>query len=275
MTSYIQWWTNQSVLNDVVKQAERLNTLYPKERLVSIGQSPAWTVYTAGLLRKLFGAAADIDYISFSGHFMRRSGKEDDFSHFSLDEEKRPLRVHMDRYHDYLHDKKMTPAHITQHFEETGQKTVLTEMTCSAQGFASFLHAWLKSSDYDPIMVERAVTLHLLYCHSRHDQRWSIELDPSRHAYLEKQIRMQEAGYYAKKTVGLTGEYDVAADSPRLVPSFDISRGGSGTLREAGNVAVISTIQHNIRQHIAEAHLPRWEKQASLGLVPPLQPDVL
>lgn len=253
---FIRWWDNDEHLKALAHDAQLLNKRYPDEHIISVGQSTAWLCYMADKCREAFNQKARCQYISFSGRFfqpeyVQRQTKRQFFRYEDL----WPTNVSFKRYQAYLAEQGCTPAHTIDRFQKQGQKTIITDKVFSGSGIASFLHAWLGSSAYDPALLHKALTLHL--CHLAQDEAYSKSTNMVLNASPIERIDLTDITNYAPVsrvvhfTGGTAGESDVLANSPRLVPSFDISRVGSGRIKDPQNERMTSYIKSIIDAYVS------------------------
>jgi hypothetical protein len=256
---FIHWWNNHEHLKALRLDAQALNERYPEAHIVSVGQSTAWLCYMADKCRDVFNQKARCQYISFSGRFfqpehVQRQTKRQFFRYDDL----WPTNAALNRYHNYLDEQKCTPAHIIHRFEEQGQRTILTDKIFSGCGMASFLHAWLGSSTYDPEVLGRALTIDLCYLAQDENLAKSTSMilnaSPIDKADLSGITRYSPVSRAVHFSGGTAGESDVLSNSPRLVPSFDISRVGSGRLKDPQNEQMLLHIKSCIDGYI-NAHV--------------------
>lgn len=133
------WWKNKRVIEQIVDWAQEIYAQHPHEKVISLGQSPAWVVQTVGMLRKLHGQPANIGFIPFTGAFLSR-----DFN--SAAHEMKFLegaRPDIDRVHRYLDFLGRFGLQIQQ-LTQQGSKIVLAEMIKQGNGLASFLDVWTR-----------------------------------------------------------------------------------------------------------------------------------
>lgn len=63
------WWDDQEKIDLLVSMANDIDELYPDQRVVGIGHSPSWLVYTLGQLRKSDGRMKNTALAPFTGAY--------------------------------------------------------------------------------------------------------------------------------------------------------------------------------------------------------------
>ena len=261
--NYFKMDADDPNLRALTEDAIALVQSYPNDWLLSVGQSPAWLCYSAQKCRTLFNREANGQYISFSGRFFQPQSIEGrPKKQFKRYDDLWPTNAAFDRYIDYLHEQECTPRHAIDRFAETGQKTILIDKAFSGCGMASFLYAWLRSSSYAPELLRQAITIHL--CHLASDETFTKAKEMVLHPSPLEMIDLTSVTSYAEisnpthMTGGGPGETDVNSKSTRLVPSFDISRTGSGHLKDPQNEKVVANLKSMIDQftHIYHGRRP-------------------
>lgn len=177
-----EWAYDDTLVKRLVRFAAKLNKKHDGERVVSLGQSISWPVYTLGKIRERSGKPVDTGYIPFSGSLYQFDegrynsslitqqlagtnpgllkkainilrGKSD--KNKALDsiyinrfydecpQKARPTRNDLKKYFEYLDGQGLGIKKIVEHFQETGQRTAILEKVCMGEGFYSFLALWM------------------------------------------------------------------------------------------------------------------------------------
>lgn len=142
------WWQEKAYIDQIVDCAFYLQDSCPDAWLVSIGQSPAWIVLSASMLRKLQGAPANVAYIPFTGGFLQRdmNASSENTMRFNKRAGWSDESTVLADYFNYLYHLQLQPEQVKQQIE-SGQRFVFLEMIKKANGLASFLSAWLENAD--------------------------------------------------------------------------------------------------------------------------------
>ena len=259
------WWKNHDDTEQVVDWAYEALDDYGDHHMISLGQSAAWIVHTAGMIRKHRGGQANVTYIPFSNNFLKdKSCKEllPDFEDaickkglcFEISDELQPSEDAKSKYFSYLSSIGASPEDIVNRYKETGQKTVMLEMIDSGKGFVSFCNLWFEESRKkfsDKEMVE-AMQFHI------YDQR-SRGVDPLLHI-KEGGVMMFPGEDYFRHELDqghkeimwkISSDNDLRVDSCRLVPMYSFL---SGDNKKEGILLCPNEVKRkNISLHLHEA----------------------
>jgi hypothetical protein len=142
-----KWWQSQNVVGQITNWSFELAERFPTERLISLGQSPAWVVYGAGMLRKMRGQKANTTLVPFTRCFFDidkdREPKESSTISVKKNEHLYPSEERFSNYFKFLELLNMQPKQMHESISE-GEQFVIAEMIRSAKGLASFIHSWLR-----------------------------------------------------------------------------------------------------------------------------------
>jgi hypothetical protein len=248
-------WTDGRT-NGLVRLAENIEKEYPKQHIVAVGQSPAWMVYTLGLLREAEGKPSDTTLLSFSGNFLSRSG-----SQFLPNASKYPDSTRLHNYFNYLTQEKSTPRDILDRYKnDPMQKTVFFDFMFDGEGFPSFVHL-LTTCDKWLNQTQKSRLMEACVFHELRGSKESISPFSEMDFFSENGIDVFSVPLVSNKDMnddlhysfsGKKGEEEGHIGSDRLVPSFDISAQGQGKLLPTNNEARQNLIKAKIKDAVAQ-----------------------
>lgn len=242
------FWTD-GFLDRLFDMAVKLENRFEGQRLISVGQSPAWLCTMAAEIRAAKGQATDTTFLSFSGSFTKSGWTSDYVPQFTLKDNK-PSASNYHSYFNYLAANALRPQDIANHYEQTGQKTVFVDYTRNWKGFTSFLHSWrLSAQDDDKAAMNgalaTAVDYHAITAFgSALDGIPAVQVEIENTDFLTVPISYIDYTRFSviKELSGNQGEEPSSYGSCRLVPCFDISRNGQG--------APIALTNHKMQEEI-------------------------
>jgi hypothetical protein len=204
----------------------------PEQKVVSLGQSPAWVLEGCKMLDK---SPERYDTVAFS------EGWFDRFLKLEPDPQLTPERTQ--KYNDYLLEKKLSPTDIISSFRTTGFPVVLVEHTHSGKGLKSFLSVLLDRAKEEGCesQLKEALHVHILAGENMQDGHlpWC---DPAS---------------LLIKSVGLTnGEFLVAMSNSddsvdRLVPFYPPSKWDREPNYVECKAENIEKIKHHMESYLA------------------------
>lgn len=144
-----RWWTSETVMTHITDWSFELAEKYPDETLVSLGQSPSWFIFGAGMLRKMRGEQANTCLLPFTRAFFdvdrERQAQEPGNVSFTINETLYPSVARLNRYFHFISRLGMQPEQMMEGIEN-GQKYVIADMIKSAKGLGSFVHSWMRET---------------------------------------------------------------------------------------------------------------------------------
>lgn len=210
------WWKNKDIVTQIVSWAYDLQKAYPKNRILSLGQSPAWIVQSVGMLRKLRGHDANITFIPFTGAFLSRDYEEDsEAMAFAARPEARPDINRLSRYFTLLGRLEARPEQI----EAEPEKVVLAEMIKSGNGLASFLDIW--TSNQDDAALEAFLNKLEIYAYDTNTIANLDALSIGERTFPIKRVALSLSG--AELMEGITPNNRAEPTSSRLVAMYKLS----------------------------------------------------
>lgn len=268
------WWNHNVYLDGLIHCAVELERGYPGERCISVGQSAAWIVHTLGQLREAYSCPADVATIAFTGAFMQGQEGQSDYS---VDIAAYPTGRRLRDYFGYMARTQTRAQDIVRHYEQTGQRTVFVDAVSSGRGFASFMHIWLKTMDAAQTPAQKEAITRAICFHAyawdwpeNADNRFHIEMDRDETVSVAVRLDYGAGVDMTLVIAGAKGEKDAHQASDRLVPCFDISAGGSGHLKPAGNdmmvQAIKSTIGRYVGARVTTARMKQGAKQRACAV---------
>lgn len=238
-----RWWQMEEDVDKVIRLGRVLHDAHPDSRLVAVGQSTAWVVYAAGEIRAAMGQAPDTAYLAFTGSFMRHLRDTAEGPVYRVDTPDYPRENRLKDYFDYLAASEAAPGATTALFNAAARQSIYVDMVVEGLGYASFLHMFLKAAGNK---MPEGAAFHVFqppYCENVAPAAFSVETEAQNFVRVPVSVTgdqdVNALGYIA----GLTGEADVSEISDRLVPTFDISKYGSGHLRHSPNDANVAAIK--------------------------------
>ncbi len=255
------WWNDSYVLKHLVNAAQALNAAYPNDMLISVGQSPAWVVYTAGLIRQATRQEApNTKYIAFTGSFMSRRDDDNDAPRFHKDASNcYPTQPDINGYFNYLASQEVTPAQLCDTLQSTQSKAVFIDLICHGSGFASFIHLLLKAYEQatptQQAILSQAVLFHVYqpaFLHYPKPDHYMVEGKDGHFTRIPLTVESGANANVFPSIAGLKGESDATEQGDRLVPCYDISRYGRKTLIHAPNDDIVAAIKSSIENAVYE-----------------------
>lgn len=246
-----RWWNEKTAIDTVVQMAGALNDDHPDARLVAVGQSLAWVVYAAGKLREAAGQPDNTEYIAFTGSFMRRGQDGKDGPTFRMDRPNYPDEGRLNDYFDYLAGTGVSPVRTAALFNTAAKPSIYVDFVVEGLGFATFMHMFLKSAGGE---VPQGAQFHAFqppYVENAIPKAYTIETATDNFVRVPLCVTENPDVNILSYVAGLTGESDVTEISDRLVPTFDISKYGSGVLRASPNERNVADIKTAIQAGIA------------------------
>lgn len=177
------WAQNDSVVKKLVRFALKLETKHQDEKVLSLGQSFSWPVYTLGKIRERRGEDPNNGFIPFSGslyeldelrytiaHFEQMIMEEkpgmfrrafntltgqkagyytDPDAHWNMryynryPEEYQPNEDDIQNFFSSLTEYRADAKTLIDHHRKTGQRTAILEKACMGDGFYTFLSLWV------------------------------------------------------------------------------------------------------------------------------------
>lgn len=159
------WFERDSFRACVIDWAYALDRQYPDSRIVAVGQSAAWIVQAASLLRQAQGRGPATEILPYSGRLLADTIGEP--TCFRLIDAWPQARA-ISRYFNHLAGIGCHPRDIIRN-AQAGQDTVFVDMMNKGTGFASFITLWLQEAarhdQLDDAM--RAMRLHAYDLHDK------------------------------------------------------------------------------------------------------------
>lgn len=230
MVNY-HWYEKEAELTQVVRWAGELDRQYPTSRLVAVGQSAAWMVHVAALMRRQQGRPENCAIIPFSGNFMNREydpGKRypDNMwtSEFTPDDAKGwPKAAPLKNYFNHLATHGCTAAQIIAGYK-AGVPTVFVDMAETAKGIASFMTIYLQEARRDDLQDDllRSASFYI-YDHFGNLDRGHVKLhDPDGESYTVP-ITARALDTQGRFVIKLVADGNsLGPQTSRLAPYYDL-----------------------------------------------------
>ena len=142
-----RWWKSETTMTQITDWAFELAERHPSDTLVSLGQSPSWFVFGAGMLRKMRGESANTKLVPFTRAFFDvdrdRTDSADSIIFLEKNDRLYPRQTRLDTYFNFLSMLEMQPEQMEADIQKGGS-FVIAEMIKSAKGLGSFVHSWLR-----------------------------------------------------------------------------------------------------------------------------------
>jgi hypothetical protein len=252
----ISEWTDER-LEQVVNYALALDENYKGDRLVSVGQSPAWILYALEQIRTARAEEANISYIPFSGHFMQSNYLRENPS-FELTDNQ-PASDHLNAYFNLLAQEELSPQHIASRFNEQAQRTIFIDYSLYGEGFASFLHVYIEAfadagvKTSDPALAKASAFHIATSSYSTLDFDDKVWIEDAKGEFIPINIAQDYRKNYPTFPdfiCGIRGEEEGHIGCNRLVPSYDISSKGKNKILPTNNEARQNMIKTKIKDKV-------------------------
>jgi hypothetical protein len=212
------WWKDRKIIRQVADWAYELQKDHPRNRILSLGQSPAWVVQSVGMLRKLRGLPANITFIPFTGAFVQR-GKNSEAGEMTFVDraEARPDVERITRYFNLLGMLNAQPLQLAA----ANERVVLAEMIRQGNGLASFLDTWrtFETDEDMPTIMEHVE----IYAYDTNPTSNSDRMKTPLHDHVFNLTRVPVKGRAAELMEGITPHNRAEKESSRLVPMYRLS----------------------------------------------------
>lgn len=150
--------TVEKNLKLIVAHARQILDTYPRDRIFCLGQSPAYIIEAAKIMKLLEGESIDnISTIAFSGTLLKLCKRKNVSICYVLlkNPSRRQIREKIAAYRNYLTSLGLDPETIVNEYQH-GARTVIVDFAHSGSGLASFillLKNWAKETGlYQEVM---------------------------------------------------------------------------------------------------------------------------
>ncbi len=235
------WASDANNIYECIDMANSINSSYPNEIIVSLGQSPSWIVNTIEKIRIHNNNLTPVKYIPFSGSFFY-TDSENAMTKLYQKTKQYPNNINIDSYRNLLTEISLDPLTICNN----PNKTIIIEHTKSGSGLASFLHVIFSWANDLGVMNGLEQKLHVIIFNSKdrkplfniHFQQ-DENIPPITCATIKVSPKFETQ--IGNGNGEETGEY-----SDRLVPSYKSNRWGT----ELPPYPISSTMTNRISQEI-------------------------
>ncbi len=122
---------NDRIMNEFLKTASIYNR-YKNQPIICLGRSPKWFLNASLWMN---GGIDDYKFVAFSKYWYRPDYREG----VKRLDKSAPTEKEIIAYRKYLCRVQADPYSIVKHYQDTGEKTVITDYICSGKGCTSFL----------------------------------------------------------------------------------------------------------------------------------------
>lgn len=246
--SHSKWWDDKSNFNKIVKIAENLLLSYPKARIYSLGQSPAWIIKAGEILSQEKAVSREFGYIPFSGSFLER--EQEDEGDFYIGGRPLPSRELQISYRDVLRSIRLSPREIIEQAAK-GKKTVVLEYTNSGRSVASFVLVLFEWAKEEGIIKELKKSINIV-TFARQNSGIEGILPLTRISIINADIYIACKNLWGenKLLVALANSIDEGPQSDRLVPSHHHTNWSSVPAPLTDNIDIIKMLTEQLQQAV-------------------------
>lgn len=141
---------------------------YKDQPIICLGRSPKWFLNTALWMKD---GIPDYNFVAFSGYWFR----PDPVEGMKKVDSAQPSEKEIAAYRKYLKSLGKTPQKIVEHYNKTGQKTVITDYIFTGKGMTSFLEVMADYADEKGILEQFAKSIQIVGIGS---MEYVEEMDP-------------------------------------------------------------------------------------------------
>lgn len=186
---------------------------------------------------------------------MNRTVNEVDYKEFEPDPAAYPTPERSQAFNQSLKNKALTPEDVLFRKNSNFQRTVFCDLVGKGTGLASFIHIWMKSNDTAITQeakdeLARAALFHIYRLRDAPERFGFTGKNRSEYHAVDLRSTTGQDVDFVYDVSGGMGETDYNSDSDRLVPSYDISRKGSGRVIQPQNVQRTTKIKAQLKSHV-------------------------
>ncbi len=168
-------------MNEFLKTAS-IYKKYKDQPIICLGRSPKWFLNAALWMKD---GINDYKFVAFSKYWYR----PDPYEGVKRIEHAAPTPKEEIAYEKYLKRMKKDPQSIVEHFEKTGEKTVITDYICSGKGACSFLDIMSKFAENAGILEQFSKSIQIVGIGS---MAYMEDLNPYAEYISEPEVPMPE-----------------------------------------------------------------------------------